>query len=517
MGVFSKIGRVSPDLSTLIVSKCARRTLFTNRYNHSPNPKFNLTLKRNSTTSLATDLFKDSKLHPNALNQPPCHVSTLKNGLRVATVWMPGSSSTVGVWIDSGSRFETPETNGSAHFLEHMIFKGTKSRSRQQLEEQIEHKGAHLNAYTSREQTAYYARCFNNDIPWCTELLSDILQNSQIDPDHMENEKHVILREMEEVEKSHDEVIFDRLHMTAFRDCSLGFTILGPVENIKNMQREYLLDYINHNYTADRMVLCAVGNFDHDKFVTLAEKHFSTIPKPVTKVELEKPYFVGSELLNRNDEMGPYAHMAVAFEGVPWNSPDSVAFMLMQSIIGTYNKSNEGVVPGKVSGNKTIHAVANRMTVGCAEFFSAFNTFYKDTGLFGFYAKCDEVAVDHCVGELLFGITSLSYSVTDEEVERAKRQLMLQFLSMTESTSSVAEEVARQVLVYGRRMPVAEFLLRLEKIDAEEVKRVAWKYLHDSHYNLYKFTIEIAVTAMGPLHGMPSLIDLRQKTYWLRY
>nr|BAN65530.1 mitochondrial processing peptidase beta subunit [Babesia bovis] len=465
-------------------------------------------IRRVGAVPNAADLLKHSKIITNANNQPPCEITTLKNGLRVASVWMPGNSTTVGVWIDSGSRFETKETNGAAHFLEHMIFKGTKNRSRIELEEEIEQKGAHLNAYTAREQTGYYARCFNKDVPWCTELLSDILQNSLIEPSQMEAEKHVILREMEEVEKSTEEVIFDRLHMTAFRDSSLGFTILGPVENIQNMKREYLVDYIQKNYTADRMVFCCVGNVKHDKVVELAEKHLCTIPQGTGKVQLEKPYFVGSELLNRNDDMGPHAYLAVAFEGVSWTNPDSVCFMLMQSIIGSYKKNQEGIVPGKVSGNKTVHAIANRMTVGCAEAFSAFNTCYKDTGLFGFYAQCDEVAVDHCVGELMFGVTSMSYSITDEEVERAKRQLMLQFLSMNDSTSTVAEEVARQIIVYGRRMPVAEFLLRLEQIDAEEVKRVAWKYLHDH---------EVAVTAMGPLHGMPSLIDIRQKTYWLRY
>ncbi|ORM40316.1 putative mitochondrial-processing peptidase subunit beta [Babesia sp. Xinjiang] len=478
------------------------------------------TVRGTRAIATAADLLKDSKIITNVVNQPPCEVTTLKNGLRVASVWMPGNSTTVGVWIDSGSRFETPETNGAAHFLEHMIFKGTTNRSRLQLEEEIEQKGAHLNAYTAREQTGYYARCFNRDVPWCTELLSDILQNSLIDPLQVEAEKHVILREMEEVEKSTEEVIFDRLHMTAFRDSSLGFTILGPVENIQNMRREFLVDYIQKNYTADRMVsarksghsstqvFCCVGNVEHDKIVQLAEKHLCTIPPGKGGKYLEKPQFVGSELLNRDDNMGPYAHLAVAFEGVSWTNPDSVCFMLMQSIIGSYKKNQEGIVPGKVSGNKTIHAVANRMTVGCAEAFSAFNTCYKDTGLFGFYAHCDEVAVDHCVGELMFGITAMSYSITDEEVERAKRQLMLQFLSMNDSTSTVAEEVARQIIVYGRRMPIAEFLIRLEKIDAEEVKRIAWNYLHDQ---------EVAVTAMGPLHGMPSLVDIRQKTYWLRY
>ncbi|GIX65789.1 mitochondrial processing peptidase [Babesia caballi] len=439
----------------------------------------------------ATELLKNSKVITNVLNQAPCEITTLKNGLRVASVWMPGNSSTVGVWIDSGSRFETPETNGAAHFLEHMIFKGTSNRSRLQLEEEIEQKGAHLNAYTAREQTGL------------------------IEPSQIEAEKHVILREMEEVEKSTEEVIFDRLHMTAFRGSPLGFTILGPVENIQNMKREFLVDYIQKNYTADRMVFCFVGDAEHDKIVQLAEKHFCTIPVGTGVRQLEKPQFVGSELLNRNDNMGPYAHLAVAFEGVSWTNPDSICFMLMQSIIGSYKKSQEGIVPGKVSGNKTVHAIANRMTVGCAEAFSAFNTCYKDTGLFGFYAQCDEVAVDHCVGELMFGVTALSYSVTDEEVERAKRQLMMQFLAMNDSTSTVAEEVARQLIVYGRRMPVAEFLLRLEQIDAEEVKRVAWKYLHDQEVAHVVEAVVVHDGAEAPALGVLAREPVQQQHHAL--
>ncbi|SJK85783.1 mitochondrial processing peptidase [Babesia microti strain RI] len=452
--------------------------------------------------------MSNPKFLPQTWNQPTTEISTLDNGLRVASVKTQDETVTVGVWIYSGSRYETAETNGTAHFLEHMIFKGTEKRTRVQLERQIEAKGAHLNAYTAREQTGYYAKCFAKDTTWCIELLSDILQNSVIDPGQMETEKHVILREMEEVEKSKDEVIFDRLHMTAFRDSSLGFTILGPEENIRNMKRQHLIDYINANYTTDRMVLCAVGNVDHNKLVADANTYMSTLRRGDKKERTEvKPFFVGSELLNRNDDMGPTAHVAVAFEGVPWDSPDVIAFMLMQSIIGTYRK-DEGIIPGKISGNRTIHAVANRMTVGCADMFTAFNTCYKDTGLFGFYAQCDEVAIDHCIGELMFGITSLSYSVTDEEVERAKKQLLTQFLGMMDSTSTLAEEVARQVLVYGRRIPLSEFIIRLQAIDSEEIKRVAWKYLHDQ---------EIAVTALGPIHGIPPLHDIRQKTYWLRY
>lgn len=447
-----------------------------------------------------------------AFKQPAAELTQLPNGIRVASQRFPFSDTiTAGVWIDSGSRFDKKSTNGAAHFLEHMAFKGTKRRSRIQLEQEIENMGAHLNAYTSREQTVYYAKAFKKDLAQCLDVLSDILLNSKIDNDALEVEKRVILREMEEVEKQTEEVIFDRLHMTAFRDSPLGFTILGSAENIQNMKREDILEYIARNYTGNRMVIAAAGDINHKELVEQVQKYFANVPKAKHQniiVPDEKPFFCGSELIYRDDDMGPIAHIAVGFEGVPWKSPDVVAFMLMQSIIGSYRKHDEGLVPGKLSANTTIRNIATKMETGCAEMFSAFNTCYRDTGLFGFYAQCDEVAVEHCVLDLMHGITSLSYSVTDEEVERAKAQLTIQLLGHLDSTTAVAEDLGRQILVYGRYIPMAEFLTRLNAIDAEEIKRVAWKYLHDR---------EVAVSAMGPLHGMPQLIDIRRATYWLRY
>lgn len=445
------------------------------------------------------------------LPHAPTLITTLPNGMRVASQKTFDPTLTVGVWIDSGSRYETKETNGVAHFLEHMAFKGTKKRSRVQLEQEIENMGAHLNAYTAREQTVYYAKAFPTDLAQTVDILSDILTNSTIDESAMEIEKHVILREMEEVEKATEEVIFDRLHMAAFRDSSLSYTILGPVENIQTMKRQHLVDYIKKNYTANRMVMAAAGDVDHQQLVKLAEKHFGQIqPAKESGVQAPqvKPYFCGSELIFRNDTMGPVAHVAVAFEGVAWKSPDAIAFMLMQSIIGSYRRADEGIVPGKISANRAVNNVANKMNTGCAEMFSAFNTCYSDTGLFGFYAQCDEVAVEHCMSEIMFSIGSLSYSVTDEEVQRAKLQLKTQLLGSLDTTTAIAEDIGRQLLVYGRRIPLAEFLKRLNVIDAEEIKRVAWKYLHDA---------EVAVTGMGALHGMPQYMDLRRQTFWLRY
>lgn len=182
--------------------------------------------------------------------------------------------------------------------------------------------------------------------------------------------------------------------------------------------------------------------------------------------------------------------------------PDSITFMVIQSIIGNY-KRGEGLVPPKLSGNRLTNNLDNNLGPGLAESFAAFNTCYKDTGLFGFYAQCEESAVDGCMDELLSGVSSLAHSITDEEVERGKRQLKTTIFGSLDSTTAIAEDMGRQLLVYGRRIPISELLLRMDAIDAAEVRRVAKKYLCDA---------DIAVTAMGPLDKMPPLTELRRRT-----
>ncbi|KAJ2360817.1 Mitochondrial-processing peptidase subunit beta, partial [Coemansia sp. RSA 2611] len=214
-------------------------------------------------------------------------ITTLPNGFTVASETNPSvKTATVGVWVNSGSRSETSKDNGSAHFLEHMAFKGTSARSQHDIELLIENMGAHLNAYTSREQTVYYAKAFERDVPAAVEVLSDILQNSKLNEAAIERERDVILREQEEVEKIMEEVVFDHLHATAFQNSPLGYTILGPRENIMSITKADLEQYISRNYTADRMVLVGAGGVSHDALVRLAEKHFGSVKTSAAPVAL---------------------------------------------------------------------------------------------------------------------------------------------------------------------------------------------------------------------------------------
>lgn len=187
-----------------------------------------------------------------------------------------------------------------------MAFKGTKNRTQRQLEVEIENMGAHLNAYTSREQTVYYAKVFKNDVPKAVEILADILQNSKLDEEAITRERDVILREAEEVSKNYEEVILDELHSTAFMGTGLGRTILGPNENIKNLTRGDLQNYIDTHYTGNRFVIAAAGAVDHKQLTDLTQQHFGGLKPsgPSAAKTFDPAIFTGSDKRIRYDSMG---------------------------------------------------------------------------------------------------------------------------------------------------------------------------------------------------------------------
>ncbi|KDP27225.1 hypothetical protein JCGZ_19924 [Jatropha curcas] len=444
--------------------------------------------------------------HTHILSAPETRITTLSNGLRVATESnLASKTATVGVWIDAGSRFETEDTNGTAHFLEHMIFKGTEKRSARDIEEEIENMGGHLNAYTSREQTTYYAKVMDKDVNKALDILADILQNSKFDEKRISRERDVILREMEEVEGQTEEVIFDHLHATAFQYTPLGRTILGPAKNVKSITRDHLQNYINTHYTAPRMVIVASGAVKHEDILEQVKKLFTKLSAdPTTASQLvakEPAFFTGSEVRIIDDDV-PLAQFAVAFEGAPWTDPDSVPLMVMQAMLGSWNKNAGG---GKHMGSE----LAQRVGINeIAESMMAFNTNYKDTGLFGVYAVAKPDGLDDLAWAIMHETAKLCYRVSDADVTRACNQLKSSLLLHIDGTSPVAEDIGRQLLTYGRRIPFAELFARIDAVDASTIKRVANRFIHDK---------DVAIAATGPIQGLPDYNWFRRRTYMNRY
>ncbi|KAJ1904215.1 Mitochondrial-processing peptidase subunit beta [Tieghemiomyces parasiticus] len=438
--------------------------------------------------------------------QPQTKVSRLSNGLTIATEANPAlKTATVGVWINAGSRAETSANNGAAHFLEHMSFKGTAKRSQQDLEMNIENMGAHLNAYTSREQTVYFAKAFQSDVPASVEILSDILQNSTLSEDAIERERDVINREQQEVDKVMEEVVFDHLHATAYQTHSLGRTILGPKRNIDSLTRADLKNYISTNYAGDRMVLVGAGAVEHEQLVELAEKHFgqlkaqSIVPGSDSTVA---PTFVGSEILVRNDDMDT-AHIALAVEGVGWSDPDYFTMLVMQAIIGSWDRS----LGAGVNGSSRLSQVVGSRQI--ANSYMSFNTSYSDTGLWGIYLTSQaRTELDDVVYFAIKEWSRLHVSVTEAEVTRAKQQLKAALIFGLDGTTAVAEDIGRQLLTSGRRMLPNEVAQKIDSVTAADVRRVAGNKLWDQ---------ELAIVGVGPTEGIPDFTRVRGWNSWNRY
>lgn len=441
---------------------------------------------------------------------PKTLTTTLDNGFTVASETLPAAkTATVGVWIDAGSRAENEANNGTAHFLEHLSFKGTQKRSQKQLELEIEQIGGHLNAYTSRENTVFYAKSLKQDVPKTVDILSDILTSSKLEPTAVENERGVILREAEEVDKIYEEVLFDHLHSVAFQGQALGRTILGPKENIETITQHELKKYIEKNYRADRMVLVGTGAVEHEELVNLAKQYFGSLPsspEPVAPgrgsiTNGDVSNFVGSEVRIRDDTI-PTAHVAIAVEGVSWDSPDYYPALVAQAVIGSWDRISS---TANTQGSKLSQIVANNHL---ASSFMSFSTSYNDTGLWGIYLVTDkEETLDDLVHFTLKQWNRLSVDVSDAEVERAKSQLKASLLLSLDGTTASAEDIGRQLVTTGLRQSPADVERAVDEVTTKDVRKFAQKYLWDR---------DIAIAGLGRIQYLRDYLRIRNDMSMMR-
>ena len=317
-------------------------------------------------------------------------VTTLANGLRVAVDPMPEvESASLGIWVACGTRHENAELNGMAHMLEHMAFKGTRTRSARAIAEEIENVGGSLNAYTGREITAYHASVLKEDVALGVEMISDILRNSVFDPDELQRERGVILQEIGQALDTPDDVIFDQFQETALPGQPLGRPVLGTAASVEAIGRDDLFAYLARHYTASNMVLSAAGRVEHDQIVDLADKHFGSVPRTPANAQAPVPLrYVGGD--GREARVLEQAHLVLGCEGIGYRDPDYFALAVYSTLFG-----------GGMSSRLFQRIREER---GLVYGIHCFNTAYADGGLFGIYAGTGEDDLAELVPGRLRGV-----------------------------------------------------------------------------------------------------------------
>ncbi|MDG3442198.1 M16 family metallopeptidase [Nitrospirillum amazonense] len=412
-------------------------------------------------------------------------VTTLDNGLRVVTDSMAGVETvSLGVWVGVGTRDEAPEVNGVAHLVEHMLFKGTPKRDAYQISQQIEDVGGHLNAYTTREHTAYYGKVLKEDAGLALDIVADMVQHASLDADELAKERTVVLQEIGQAEDTPDDIIFDHFQATAFPGQALGRPVLGLPEIVERLSRDDLNAYVQGHYSGPAMVVAASGRIEHARMVDMAAEMFGALPEHRDWTH-EKASYHGGDFRDERDL--EQTHVVLGFEAVGVHHEDNYATQVLSTLLG-----------GGMS-SRLFQEVREKR--GLVYSIYSFASHFAETGLFGIYAGTGPEQVAELVPVVCGEVANLVGSIREDEVARARAQLKSSLVMALESSMARCEQVGQQMLIHGRPIPVAEMLARVNAVDVDAVERCARRLLES----------EPVVTALGPLAGLESYDRIRAR------
>jgi predicted Zn-dependent peptidase len=405
-------------------------------------------------------------------------VTTLPNGLRVATDTMPGvESATVGIWTSCGARNETEAENGVAHLLEHMLFKGTTRRNAQAIAEEIEAVGGQMNAYTARENTAYYARVLKEDVALAVDIVADLLQHSLFDETELGRERSVVLQEIGQANDTPDDIIFDHFQSAAFPEQPMGRPVLGTPDTVATMSRSALTNYLATHYVPAELVLTAAGAVDHDRLVDQALLAFDSLPAAQPPPSQAVRYAGGDF---REDEDLEQLHFVLGFQGAAIGHGDYYPQSVLSTVLG-----------GGMS-SRLFQEVREKRGLVYAIY--TFASAYRDGGVFGVYAGTGADKIEELVPVVCGELQEIAGKVTEAEISRARAQIKAGLLMSLESTMSRAEQLGQHLLLFGRPVSVKEIIARIDEVDSGAVKRAASAL----------FAAKPTVAALGPISRLES-------------
>lgn len=386
--------------------------------------------------------------------------TTLKNGLRIITAERPQIETvSLGIWVNTGAACETKEDNGISHFIEHMVFKGTKKRSSLQISEDIENAGGATNAYTSRHFTCFYAKMLKDDLELAADVICDFITSPTFDEEEMSKEKEVVVQEIKQSTDAPDDLVFDYFQEAAFPNQATGRTILGPIEHVRGFTRERMFEYMKTHYAAENMVVAAVGRVDHDKFVKMIEERMTDISEKYDYVADKQAYIGGFKTECKDIEQ---THLVLGFNGASYLDKDYYKYSVLSTIFG-----------GGMS-SRLFQEIREKR--GLVYTINSFNQALKNAGIFGIYAGTTPKELNELLPVVADEIKKMTDSyVTEVELKRAKTQIKASLLMSLESSSTTAEIIARQMLLFGRVIPTEEIVAKIEAITPAELQALAQK------------------------------------------
>jgi predicted Zn-dependent peptidase len=403
----------------------------------------------------------------------------LPNGLRLVTERMPHVRSvSIGVWLARGSRHEPVEQGGIAHFVEHMLFKGTASRTAEDIAQTIDSIGGQMDAFTAKEYASYYIKVLDEHLPLAVDVLSDIVMRPAFGRDDVEREKKVVLEEIKMVEDTPDDLVHELFTERFWRDHPLGRPILGTRDTVEAFSADGLRRYFNAAYAAPNLVLVAVGNVEHRQVRDLVSRYFEALPSASDPV-VDTPPQVVADVLVRNKEL-EQSHVCLGTSGYRQDHADRYASYVLNTVLG-----------GSMS-SRLFQNVREKRGLAYAVFSGL--SAYRDAGSVTVYAGCANEAVGELIDVVIVELRRLKDEALPEaELRRAKDHLKGSLMLSLESTSSRMSHLARQEIYFDRHFGLDETLDAVERVTADDVQRVARDLFTDG---------ALAATVLGAVNGL---------------
>jgi predicted Zn-dependent peptidase len=391
---------------------------------------------------------------------------TCQNGVRIVLEQIPTVRSVaIGVWIGTGSRNETPVNNGISHFLEHMFFKGTKTRSAREIAESFDSIGGQVNAFTSKEYTCYYAKVLDNHSQFALEVLADMFFNSTFESGELDKEKNVVYEEIKMYEDTPDDIVHDLLSKAIYDDHSLGYPILGTEETLNAFTSDTLNDYMHNTYTPGNVVISIAGNVP-ETFISNVEKFFGAYEAGKEGIEYHSPSFHANRVSRKKET--EQAHLCLGYEGLQIGHDDIYSLIVLNNVLG-----------GSMS-SRLFQDVREQRGLAYSVF--SYHSAYKDSGVVTIYGGTGAKQLDVLFETVQETLAKLRQDgITEKELNNSKEQLKGSLMLSLESTNSRMSRNGKNELMLGRHRSLDEIVQQIDEVSKPSVDGLANKIFTDSY------------------------------------